>query len=144
MGIFKLTAHSSEKKYVYCNNLTASFGNHVQITLFAFFTWQYPAVSNLRAFNVLDAFSGQVISAGLSDRSSRINPSVWMRRTLSLYGSNNSEVVLRPLASRNGAILGYSPLKGLPGFVNWNRHWSDPTGMMELSVWPSGNLNGSV
>ncbi|CAG8753549.1 12288_t:CDS:2, partial [Rhizophagus irregularis] len=89
--------------------------NHIQITLFAFFTWQYPAVSNLRAFNVLDAFSGQAISVGLSGCSSRINPSVWIRHTLSLYGSNNSEVVLRPLASRNGAILEYSPLKRLPG-----------------------------
>ncbi|CAB4481435.1 unnamed protein product [Rhizophagus irregularis] len=104
----------------------------------------YPAVSNLRAFNALNAFSGQVISVGLLGCSSRINPSVWMRRTLSLYGSNNSEVVFRPCANKNGAILGYSPLKRLPGFVNYNRHWSDPTGTMESSVWPSGNLNGSV
>ncbi|GET59414.1 hypothetical protein RIR_jg1136.t1 [Rhizophagus irregularis DAOM 181602=DAOM 197198] len=90
-------------------NPTASFGNYMH-------------------------FLDKVISAGLSGCSFRINPSVWICRTLSLYGFNNSKVVLRPCANKNGVILGYSPLKGLPGFVNWNRHWSDPTSIMELSV----------
>src|SRR5437763_10854105 len=95
--------------------------------------------SYLRAFKVFDASSAQLIRGGWLASSSRINPSVWIRLTLSLYGSSCWEIIFRPCARRNGAIRGYSPLNRFPGLENSNTHCLSFTGIIELSTSPLGN-----
>src|SRR3954452_12177372 len=72
--------------------------------------------------------TGQLIRCGFSKDSSNINPSVWIRLTLSTYGLIASDTVFRATEVRNGAILGNSPLNILSGYDNLNNTFLYPTG----------------